>query len=235
MTLELVSFSGPSGAVSPDRVLARTEASGNAFVPLTQPVCVITGDLRAPDRTATIELLFKAGWQDAPGLYEGLFAVSPAPQAAKNFGSRPGRVDSPALGERCEIHARYKVEEMIQISLQGGEVHFDVNSGPGVYWSQPDLPFTLTTSARQWSITCQASDLIGEGGIIAGARLNWLLLNEIGQTVSQGNLGSGAVILSGVGIPMCNNYTLRFNIEITLDDPAGDYHGTISLTGMTGS
>jgi len=228
-------FQGPGGSIPLDRLLIRTPETGGAFVPLDQPVLLARGDLRSPEKEAVLEVAFRSTYEDLPGFYQGSLILTPAlppgPKPPMRTMARPG---DDGLGAPQVIRLDAAVNEFINISIRTAELHILGVAGPGLYYAQPDMDFIVTSNARAWSVQVSAADLIGDEGTIDGDRLNWQLIGQQGQILAQGNVGQNPIILTGgpVGIAI---HHLRFNLVITLDDPAGDYHGTISLTGMTGS
>jgi len=224
---------GPAGDLPPDRIWVRSEATENDFYPLEQPVPILFGGAKeGPDRQVTLELQLRPAWQDRPGQYRGHIVVRPFLPGGESLRSSDDSGDK-RLGLPQTIPVELEIPETILTSFSETELKFRADAGPGTYPADRDIEIELSTNAHLWRVDYRASDLVGEEGDVRIERMSWERLDRFGRVQDRGGVGADEAVVSGVG-PIENlQVRLRFKIQITMEDPAGEYGGTISLVGLT--
>jgi hypothetical protein len=239
--VEAVRVRGPQGELPPERIWVRTEETARSFVPLTDPVPVVVGDHRTPERETELEVEVRPEWDDPPGEYDGELLLRPfsPPEGEEGItrsprmGISPGPGLAPGGPYSGRIAFSLSIPEMIDLGTSGGGLEFLGVSGPGTYYAKPDLRVRICTNAAHWQVVCSATNLEGESGEIPAERIIWELIDSNEMVGATGNLGLNVVILEGYGTLPPTEVTLRFSLEITIADVAGDYRGTLSVNGMT--
>ncbi len=224
---------GQEGDLPPDRIWVRSEATENIFYPLDHPIPILLGGGRkGPYGQVAFEMQLRPTWLDKPGRYRGHIIVRPFLPGVKGVQLTDGSRDK-RLGPAQTIPVEFEIPEAILTSLSGTELKFRADAGPGVYPADRDVEFLLSTNAPRWRVSYQGSDLVGQEGDVRTERLSWERLDKFGRVEDRGRVGADEVVVSGVG-PIENlEVRLRFKIQIAMEDPAGEYGGTISLLGMT--
>lgn len=236
---------GPQGDIPPDRIWVSSEGTGNQFRSLTTPVPVFEGIHRGPVRQTELELEVRPQWDDPPGEYDGELllkpmspgmdsTISPAPYKDRSRAARPYFAPAPDQYSGVVCFS-LEIEEMIDIGTSGGGLHFPGVEGPGTYYAEPLLRVVFCTNAYHWWVECSATNLVSERGEIPAERILWEQLDDEGNVEASGNLGLNVIILEGYGSVQPSEITLRFSMEITTADVAGDYEGSLSVNAMTGS
>ena len=230
-TLAVSSIDGPEGPVPADRLWVRSTSTGNEFVPAKGLVPVVTGDYRQPVKDEPVEVLFRPAWNDPAGIYRFKLFLNPFDPGSARAGG--GNLVGPRGGREpgSEISGEYKNHQVVLISIEDTEIHFEILPGPGVYESDDDIALKIWTNAEAWRVDCEATALKSGQNEIPLDRLRWERIDEYGRTVQAGNMATNPTILSGYGRVEALETKLRFKVDILPADIAGSYQGTLSLVG----
>jgi len=230
--VELSTLEGPAGTLPPDRIWVRSEATENVYQPLDHPVQILTADARVPYRQVFFEIQVRPTWLDKPGQYRGHIVARPVLPRGKGEQLSAASWDE-RLGLAQEILIECEIPEAILTSFSETEIEFKADAGPGEYPADREVRFTLTTNAQQWRVDYRASSLAGDEDDIRIDRMSWERVDELGRIEASGNVGADETVVSGIGPIEGLEVRLRFKIQITMEDQAGEYGGVISLVGLT--
>ncbi len=236
-----VNIQGPAGTLPLDRVWVRTEETGGEYAPLTRPVPVIRGDFRQPVKETRMVIAVRPTWQDPPGEYHGTLTFAPTGPGQILPGSKaPPRMTSAQKGgyykQLPHVDFSLRIQEIIEIVITGGQLDFTGGGPEGTYFADQEVRFRVLTNSRQWRVVCHASNLKSERGEIPAERIQWQRVNERGRVLDEGNLGLETTVLQGgYGISAEEEIILKFSLDISMADIAGNYKGNISLMGITGN
>jgi len=224
---------GQEGDLPPDRIWVRSEATEQIFYSLDHPIAILLGGGRkGPHRQVTFEMQLRPTWLDKSGHYRGHIILRPFLPGGGGVQVTDGSGDE-RLGQAQMIPLEFEIPEAVLTSFSETELKFKADAGPGVYQADRDVEFILSTNAPLWRVDYRASSLIGEEGDIRTERMSWERLDKVGRVEDRGRVGADEVVVSGAG-PIENlEVRLRFKIQITMEDPAGEYGGAISLVGLT--
>jgi len=224
---------GPQGDLKPGRIWVRSEDTENVFCSLERPVAILTGGSRQePHREVILEMQLRPTWLDRPGRYHGEMVVRPFMPRGEDLGSI-GLERDRRLGREQSIPVELEIPKAILTSFSESKITFRADAGPGVYPADRDVEFALSTNAPQWRVDYRASDLAGEEGDVRIERMSWERLDRFGRVEDSGEVGTDQSVVSGGGPVKNLEVRLRFKIQITMEDPPGEYGGTISLVGLT--
>ncbi len=258
-----VNMHGPSGSLPPERLWIRSQETGDEFTPLTRPVPVVRGDLRRPSVVADLEIRVQPSWQDLPGEYEGTLVMTPmgpeihrqksaysSRKISSKYNKEP-RDDDPSTlitpdphskipfsGLPGQVHFSLSIPEIFEITLvEGGELSFQGEGPEGTYTAAQEVKFRVLTNSRSWRVIARADNLKSERGEIPADRIRWERVDGYGQVIERGTLGKNNVVLHSGGSPVSPEevHTIRFSLDVTMNDVAGSYKGRISLQGITGN
>jgi hypothetical protein len=224
---------GLVGTLPPERFWVRSEATENEFCSLEHPVALLLGGgHEGPLREVSFDMQLRPTWLDQPGPYSGHITVRPFLPRYESI-DRTDLDSDERLGSAQRIPVELEIPDAIATSFSGTDLRFNVDAGPGVYPADRDVELLLSTNSPRWKVVYQGSDLIGDRGDVKRERLSWELLNTAGRKESSGAIDADGTVISGEGPVEDLKIKLRFKILITIEDPVGEYGGSISLLGLT--
>jgi len=101
---------------------------------------------------------------------------------------------------------------------------------PGQDVDALDRAFVVVAcNAPQWRVIADASDLVGEGGVVPAGRLSTRHWNSGGAYESLGQ--TVEVAAGGMQWPRVVN-VMDFRARVEMTDPAGTYAGRLQFTGL---
>jgi len=159
--------------------------------------------------------------------------------------------DEPIVQQGPSLNVIADVKPCIRMSLSTESIYFYAGKGPGIYepviQGSPDKPaepvvVTVGCNAKEWSIQCEATPLEetatqkdGKKGIIPPSQLfvaSLLTQESEDPEAKEGYLTLDkpvTILQGGAGETKAE---LKFKLETTWSDRAGDYAGKISFTCM---
>lgn len=224
---------GPEGDLPPDRIWVRSAATENILYPLDHPIPILFGGGRTgPYGQVTFEMQLRPTWLDKPGRYRGHIIVRPFLPGVEGVQLTDASRDE-RLGRAQTIPVEFEIPEAILTSFSGAELKFKTDAGPGEYSADHEVRLTLTTNAPRWRVDYQGSPLASKDSEVPLERMSWERVDKFGRVEERGRVGTDKTVASGSGPIEDLEIRLRIKVQIMLQDPPGDYGGTISLVGMT--
>jgi len=232
--IQLSPLRGPDGEIPPNRLRVSSPADGEKQKPLDKPRKILINNPEFLGKEIPVRLAATPAWDDPPGKYSGSLIIQPYPRDR----SLPyvSRGDDEAVDYEQEISIQIEIPQLITIIVENTEVNFQVNFVPGEYSASKNVVFRVQTNASEWHIDCNATPLVHTDKThqIPPTRLLWQSVDRFGNVLDEGNLGDNPTVLVGQGAVQDMEVILRLRLQTNSSDIAGNYKGTLSLTGLAG-
>lgn len=250
---------GPEESAEAGRVMVRSAATGEEFVPITDNPIIASGHGPLPATDLWLELQVQPGWTDAPGPYGGILHLEPigtlievVSEIAQPGGGDQRRVpgsdesdtqSGTAVGgetpERTFAGRAWVPVQLITqpltLVLAGASDYTISCPTPGRYFIEPDIGVLVATNELQWEILLEGTDFVcGPDLVIPLERVEWSMLDAAGEPGDWTSLGDSNCLMSGYNQRGVFVTGFRLAMDVLETDTGGIYVSEMQLAGSPG-